>query len=406
MPIYLNFFLLKNNISDNFWTKSLFTFLLLLGFFLFFYKKHSFFQTGFFIGIFWFYWIGLSFRYYNFTWMIPIIILLIGIAYGTIFWGLNKFFNLFKFSFLNLPIATYLWILFLTFGFDYISPFTFDWLKPEVLFVNSFFGVDKINMLLVFSAIILYQIDKKFLLLLIIPLFINNSKPTSKPKLKIFLASTNIPQNLKWKKSYIPYEIENNFNIINKAIKKNYNVVVLPESVFPMFLNLYPNLMQKLITLSKKITIITGGLHYKNKKYFNATYIFENRKVTILDKHLLVPFGEYIPLPFFEKEINHLFFGDGSDYQTSKHFGTFHIKNYKFINAICYETTAKSLYKLKPHYIIGISNLAWFKPSVIPSIQEMLIKVYSKKYKKIVYHSINGFRSYIIDNGKLIENSK
>ena len=335
--------------------------------------------------------------------MIPLVILLVGIAYGTLFWGLNKLFILLPSPSSLLPASSFLWILFLTFGFDYISPFTFDWLKPEVLFINSFFGVDKITMLLVFSAIVLYQIDKKFLLLLIMPLFFNHSNPISQPKLKIFLASTNIPQNLKWQQSYIPYEIENNFNIINKAINKNYDVVVLPESVFPLFLNLYPELMQKLIDLSQKITIVTGGLHYKNKKYFNATYIFENKKVTILDKHLLVPFGEYIPLPFFEKEINHLFFGDSSDYQTSRHFGIFNIKNYKFINAICYETTAENLYKLKPPYIIGMSNLAWFKPSIMPSIQEMLIKVYSKKYQKTIYHSINGFRSYVIVDGMMSE---
>ncbi|WP_024789784.1 hypothetical protein [Lebetimonas sp. JH292] len=203
-------------------------------------------------------------------------------------------------------------------------------------------------------------------------------------------------QNLKWKKFYIPVEIKNNFNIINKAITDNYEAIVLPESAFPLFLNLHQDLMQKLKILSQKIVIITGALHYKNRKFFNSTYVFENGKVTILDKHLLVPFGEYIPLPFFEKEINHLFFADSSDFSVSKKFGEFKIKNYKFINAICYELTSEDLYKLKPNYVIGMSNLAWFNPSIMPSIQEMLIKIYAKKYKKMVFHSINGFKSQTI----------
>jgi apolipoprotein N-acyltransferase len=391
LPIYLNFFLLKFNIHDNFFTKFIFTFLLFLGLFSFFYKKHSFFQTGFFIGFFWFYWIGLSFRYYNLSFLIPIIVLILALFYGGVFWLIKKIETLIQ----NFYLKKIYYVLIFTFGFDYLSPFTFDWLKPEVLFVNSFYGVNKLTLFIVLFSILFFEFNKKFLLLLIIPLFFVEKNPPI-PKLKIYLASTDIPQDLKWQKSYIPLEIENNFKIINKAIEEKYEVVILPESAFPLFLNLDKDLLKKLEKLSYKIIIITGALHYKDKKFFNSTYIFDRGDVKILDKHLLVPFGEYIPFPIFQKEINHIFFGDSSDYSTSKNFGEFQIKNYKFINAICYELTSEDLYKLKPNYIIGISNLAWFKPSIMPSIQQMLIKVYAKKYKKIVFHSINGFKSEII----------
>ena len=392
LPIYLNYFLLEFDIKDSYFTKFLFTFILLLSLFAFFYKKHSFFQTGFFIGIFWFYWIGLSFRYYNLSFLIPFVVFIIGLFYGLIFFGIKKIDSLMK----NIYLKKIYYILIFTFFFDFLNPFTFDWLKPEVLFVNSFFGVDKITLIIVFFSILFYEFDKKFLLLLIIPLFFN-TKPLKIPNLKIYLASTKIPQNLKWKKDYIPIEIKNNFKIINYAIKKHYDVVVLPESSFALFLNLKPTLIKKLKNLSKKIIIITGALHYKNKKFFNSTYIFKNGKMRILDKHILVPFGEYIPFFIFEKEINHIFFNDSSDYSTSNSFGIYEIKKYKFINAICYETTTKEIYKLKSKYIIAISNLAWFMPSIMPSLQEMLIKVYVRKYKKIVFHSINGFKSYIVN---------
>jgi apolipoprotein N-acyltransferase len=391
LPIYLNFFLLKFGINDNFFTEFIFTFFLFLGLFCFFYKKHSFFQTGFFVGIFWFYWIGFSFRFYNLTFLIPFIIFIIGFFYGIVFWIIKKIENLIK----NIYLKKIYYVLVFTFAFDYLSPFTFDWLKPEVLFVNSFYGVNKITLFIVFGSVLFYEIDKKFLLLLFIPLFISSKIPEL-PNLKIYLASTDVPQNLKWEKSYISLEIKNNFKIINSAIKKHYEVVVLPESAFPLFLNLNQELMEKLKKLSQKIIIITGALHYKNDKFFNSTYVFDKGKVKILDKHLLVPFGEYIPFPVFQKEINHIFFGDSSDYDTSENFGEFQIKNYKFINAICYELTNEELYKLKPNYVIGMSNLAWFKPSIMPSLQEMLIKVYARKYKKIVFHSINGFKSKII----------
>ena len=375
------------------------TFFAILGFFLFFHSKHSFFQTGFFLGTFLFYWIGLSFRYYNLTWLIPFVIILIGIGYGLIFLALNKIFSIFKFSIFHFPFYIILWILFLTFGFDYIKPFTFDWLKPEIFIVNTYFGLSKLAILFFFIGVYLLK-DKKIISLLFLSvstfLYFYQKPHINMPKLKIKVASTNVAQNKKWQKNYIPIEINNNFNIINEAIKEKKDVVILPESAFPLFLNLHPNLMKKLINLSSKITIVTGALHYKNKNFYNSTYIFENDKVTILDKHILVPFGEYIPLPFFQKEINKIFFNGASDYKTSKNFGVFSIKNYKFINAICYEATIENLYKLKPNYIIALSNDAWFMPSIMPIIQKRLIKTYAYKYKKIVFHSINGYKSYVI----------
>ena len=212
------------------------------------------------------------------------------------------------------------------------------------------------------------------------------------------MASTNISQDKKWQKEYVPIEIKNNFKIINTAIEQKKDVVILPESAFALFLNRYENLVNKLKFLSKKIVIITGGLHLKNGKFYNSTYIFENGNMKIIDKHILVPFGEYIPLPFFQKEINEIFFAGASDYSTAETFGEFSIKNYKFINAICYEATVEALYKLKPRFIVALSNDAWFMPSIMPSLQQMIIKVYAKKYAKIVYHSINGFKSYVVND--------
>ena len=135
----------------------------MIGFYLFLHFKHSFFQTGFFIGIFLFYWIGLSFRYYNLTWLIPLIILVIGIGYGLIFWILNKL--TFKYKIL--------WIFYLGFIFDYIRPFTFDWFKPEIFLVNSYFGITKLGFLLFLFGIYLLK-NKKLLAvtLLVLSIFL------------------------------------------------------------------------------------------------------------------------------------------------------------------------------------------------------------------------------------------
>jgi len=328
--------------------------------------------------------------------MVPLVSIGLGIGYGIVFWTINKLFSLFKFNVLGEEFRKLLWGLFIIFGFDYLRPFTFDWLKPEVLLANSFFAPFKITLALIVVSAFLYAAKRPgFAILLIAALLI--PKPHLKPAdIDIKLVTTYVPQELKWNPSYIPVEIKNNFKEINLAIKEKHDAVILPESAFPLFLNKRADLMLKLINLSKHITIVTGALHYVNGKYYNSTYVFENGTYKILDKHVLVPFGEYIPLPFFQKEINQLFFNGASDYQTSDKFGIFTIKNRKFINAICYEATIEKIYTLKPPYVIALSNDAWFMPSIQPILQKLLIKTYALKHKKVVYHAINGYKSYII----------
>ena len=48
------------------------------------------FWSGFFIGLFWFWWIGLSFLHYQMLWAIPLVILFIATVYGGIFWLIAK----------------------------------------------------------------------------------------------------------------------------------------------------------------------------------------------------------------------------------------------------------------------------------------------------------------------------
>ncbi|NPA11609.1 MAG: apolipoprotein N-acyltransferase [Epsilonproteobacteria bacterium] len=349
----------------------------------------NFFQSGFFLGLLLFWWIGGSFKYYSLSYLIPFAALGIGLGYGILFWLIGKILKSLKKLNPRLPKAA--WAVFLVWGFDYLKPFSFDWLKPEIILSYSIFAPTKTSLFLIVAGLYLSEYKKIFLLIIPAALLIKPNLPNP-PQLKINLVTTHIPQEKKWQKDYIPKEIAQNFKYIQDSIGK-YDVVVLPESAFPIFLNLHPKLLNKLSLLSKKITIITGALHLKNKKFYNSTYIFEDSKIKILDKHILVPFGEYIPLPFFQKEINEIFFEGASDYATSKHFNTFTIKNTKFINAICYEATVKKLYTLKPKYIIALSNLAWFHKLAYIE-QKALIKAYAYQYGKIVFHSINGYESY------------
>jgi len=121
-----------------------------------------------------------------------------------------------------------------------------------------------------------------------------------------------------------------------------------------------------------------------------VTYIFENGKFTFAKKLVLVPFGEYVPLPKFARDfINNTFFAGQADFKTAKEPTDFFIKGEKFRNAICYEATCSEIYEGEVDYVIATSNNAWFAPSIEPTLQKLLMRYYARRNGVTIYHSAN-----------------
>ncbi|MBD3825095.1 MAG: apolipoprotein N-acyltransferase, partial [Epsilonproteobacteria bacterium] len=118
---------------------------------------------------------------------------------------------------------------------------------------------------------------------------------------------------------------------------------------------------------------------------------------TIAKKMILVPFGEYIPLPAFLRQlINDTFFAGAADFQTATSPTDFIIKGVKFRNAVCYEATCQELYEGDVKYLIATSNNAWFAPSIEPTLQNLLLRYYARKNGVTILHSANYRGSGII----------
>jgi apolipoprotein N-acyltransferase len=56
------------------------------------------------------------------------------------------------------------------------------------------------------------------------------------------------------------------------------------------------------------------------------------------------------------------------------------------------------MYRDAPPYMIAISNNGWFTPSIEPTLQKLLMRLYAKRYGKIVWHSANESVSEVIKN--------
>ena len=337
--------------------------------------------AGFFIGLFWFYWIGYSFKYQGVGYMTPIIT-----------FGFCVIYMLF-FGVLALTDKPYIRAI-LLFALSYFEPFDWNWLQIELIFVDSYIGVFKYQLALVLLALSLpTHMPKKyrFYPLLIILLALNFHMPKQEDApLKIKLVATDIKQDKKWLRESLRPTIMLGYKEIQKAINGHYDIVVLPESFFPLHMNRHPRLIRQLLILSQRITIITGTLLLENNKHYNVTYMFQNGTYKIAKKLVLVPFGEYIPLPkFAQKFINETFFSGASDFSTADKPTDFIIKGVKFRNAICYEATCQEIYNGDVKFVIASSNNAWFAPSIEPTLQKLLLRYYGRKNGVTIYHSAN-----------------
>ena len=372
--IYFEYFHLTNKLLNTIFALASLALLLHI-------PKRSVIIAGFFIGIFWFYWIGYSFAYQGVGYVTPFIPFVFGFIYALFFTPL---------ALTNQP---YLRAIFL-FLLSFVEPMNFNWLNIELLFIESYIGIFKYQLFIVLLSLVLtHYLQKPYKyfapLLLIVTLNITPHIPQEAP-LRIKLVQTMIKQEDKWKREYLGITFQIINTKIEEAIKEGYDVVVLPESVFPIYMNKNKPILESLLQKSHQITIVAGSLISEKQKHYNVTYKFEDGNYTIAKKVVLVPFGEYIPLPKFARQyINDTFFAGASDFVGAKNPTDFEIKGIMFRNAICYEATTDKIYEGDVKYVIAISNNGWFTPSIEPILQNLLLRYYARKNNVYIYHSAN-----------------
>lgn len=352
--------------------------------------RTSLFLAGFLTANLWFYWMAISLQYYDLSYLAPVLLFAIGLGYGIIFTILG----IFKSTFIRLLMI---------FGFTFVAPFGFNWMKFELLFIDSYFGVNKEDFALILVAVYMMIKLKRMKILSFLPLLVAYQSATGlyidDPKASMAIPQFNVSQDLKWKKKYKDTLIEKNLEEIDKAILDKKDLLILPETSLPIVLNRNELLLEHLTERSNKIDILVGSLYFENQRVYNATYHFSKGELNIAKKVVLVPFGEEIPLPkFFVDLINDTFYGGAQDYAKAQKPTDFIIKGQKFRNAICYEATTDKIFENLNgvKYMIATSNNAWFTPSIEPTLQKLLLKYYAKKYDVTIFHSINGSENYTI----------
>lgn len=371
--------------------------------------KKVWFWFGFFMATLWFWWISISFKNYGFTWAIPIGILLTSFIFAMLFAilaSISEYLSQKIFAhYQNLSLLLLKASVLLT--FSYIHPLGFDWYKTELIFTNSYLGIEKWQFSIILLAIVLSLHTKKIYLLSLVLLaypYQTHFQQVSEPQQDIVISNFNINVQDKWNPNLQQLHIYAVFKEIDEAIAKKKSLIVLPESIFALFLNRQTQLMEGLLARSKQINIVLGALYMDGTIPRNSSYIFKDGEYSIANKVVLVPFGEANPLPSFLGDfINQIFFDGAPDYFAASQPTDYTLGTTTYRNAICYEACSEELYEGKPKNMIVISNNGWVAPSIEPTQQRILLQYYSKKYGTTIYHSVNMSPSYIIHKGERIE---
>ena len=368
------------------------------------------FSTGFFIGVLWFYWIGFGLRYFDVGFLIPFVIVAVGLLMGAVFYvGL----------FCECLIVRLLFLL----ALSCFTPLGFEWVVPESFLAYSFFGVDKLSYaFLILGVWVLFGMKGWARLLGVVfmcfaldsaqieKLGVKNPAlapaqmagqelsesslaglPTHLPKIKLLQSA--VPQDISWRLTQMEQIFDAYFREIRTARDEGYEAIVLPESAFYVPLDSeYFTRLDELLGLSHEIIIITGALRaWQDEsgvmRYANSTYKIENGAFEHFDKVDLVPFGER--LPSFLEGIASKFFPGVGGFSAGEKYGYFEIKGVRFKNAICYEGNVRAFYEDAPQYVLMTSNNAWFVPSLEPLIQRSLLKYYARLHGSLIYHATN-----------------
>lgn len=348
------------------------------------------FHFGFWVGMLWFYWVGFSFYYFGFGYLIPLVSLIVAFIYMLIFA-------------LALASSHPLYRGFSLMIVSFIHPFGFDWMKIDSFFAYSYFGVGKEYFFLLLMAIILFglrKIHRGFFALGIVFLCFaidfQNPSQTTLP-FKVDLINTYFSQEAKWQKENVQSNTRYQLSRISASLQQGNELIILPETAFPFLIENSPY-FETLKTMSHQASIVVGAIRKDDSKLYNSTYIFQKGQVKIFDKVILVPFGEKIPLPdFLAKALNAVFFGKETlHFASSKNFGIFTLNQTPIKSVICYEGTREEAYLEHTPFLIVISNNAWFPHTIEPALQKNLMKYYARLYQTTILHASNGSPSFVI----------
>ncbi|MCS6957754.1 MAG: apolipoprotein N-acyltransferase [Aquificaceae bacterium] len=245
-------------------------------------------------------------------------------------------------------------------------------IRDSLLYLNVYFQ----SLLILLSALFIAKRSLKPLFFLwvfflsfgILAIYKKEESMQKAHRTKVALVQTAVPQQDKLSREAFAKYGDRILDLIEEAVDKGADIVVLPESALHFFYSEEDNDQNmRLRSLSFKTPILVGLIDLRDGlRPYNSIYLLANgTAVGHYDKIRLFPIGEYMPWPFgFLKE----FFPAiaGIDYVPGNKKEPLEYGNMKIATPICFEVAYYDLVRdiSKGANIIAVlTNDGWFKDS-------------------------------------------
>lgn len=267
----------------------------------------------------------------------------------------------------------------------------------------------------IFQTIIMKKYKNLYLLGLLFILVITTNffekDAQSGKNIKVSIVQHGLKQEEKWlpeKKDEIVSDI---LNLTVESLTRDSELVVLPESLFPFFIQNDNDTFNTLLTFSHYKDILFGNVRYDmESNFYNSAFFFSNGKIYFYDKIHLVPFGEYFPLKTLTGFISRYFFGDAKDFSKGSELKIFYTRSgAKLLPLICYESgfynlIQKGVHKFNPDLFVVITNDSWFGGN-LGRMQHLAIDIVRAKefYRPMVRATQSGISACIDEKGEIFK---
>jgi len=303
----------------------------------------------------------------------------------------------------------------------------FPWLNLGLLpyksafFTNiySIFGEYGVSLIIILVNLSLYRslsqkntrklIPAGIIILLI--LVSNIIKPEIKYNKSLHLSV--IQPAYKQEEKWLPVKREEIKNLVISMIEiaseSKSDLILLPESVFPFFIQADNATFNYITKTSLKKDILLGNIRYDEKlNYYNSAFFFSKGNYQYYDKIHLVPFGEYFPLKIITAPISRYFFGDAKDFSSGTTHKIFTSNGIKILPLICYESAFYNIIfnvfkDNSPDIIAILSNDSWFGDTLGRNQHLAIDMVRAKEFMRPVIRATqSGISTYINEKGQII----
>ncbi len=158
-----------------------------------------------------------------------------------------------------------------------------------------------------FAFATLFTAPRKFISLGVAaaPLFVSylyamiNIEPaTEQTNIKIAIVQPNIEQAEKWRPENRQMIIDRMVTLTSEAVDKGARVIVWPEVALPFYIDEQPDFARLVAQLlPNDYYLYTGAIRRADGRHYNSVILWSGRgeKLSVSDKHRLVPFGEFLP---------------------------------------------------------------------------------------------------------------